>query len=238
MASATTYSIVSNSHEGIAKTNAAIASAFTSAPISLALYVERNGLEPPYPQKLSRDVLEPYFWPQVENAVSAGAICIEAGDYSAVAIWGEPATTSQTPVTTTSGSSGKPLPMLLEFLEKVEDAKKHFLATTTMPDEHGNTPTQVTPLRPYYDLKFLARNPDVPRVSGAISAVVRPFLEKARTEGAVVWLEATGPAAVAVYTHFGFEVVERIVIGKGRVGVDGWPQENGEGVSIWAMIFK
>lgn len=66
-----------------------------------------------------------------------------------------------------------------------------------------------------------------------------PFLDRARAEGLPAWLEATTPQAVRVYEHFGFRVVEEIVVGSGKVDLAGWPAEDGkgEGVTAWAMIF-
>ena len=35
---------------------------------------------------------------------------------------------------------------------------------------------------------------------------------------------------------WGFNVVEEVVIGKGRVNEKGWPKEGGSGVRCWPMI--
>ncbi len=93
--------------------------------------------------------------------------------------------------------------------------------------------------RKFWHLSFLARNPGVERVEGAIKAVVQPFLERAREEGVPCWLEATNPRAVGLYEKFGFRVVEVIVLGEGKVGADGWPkEEGGEGIRGYCMIWE
>jgi hypothetical protein len=73
-------------------------------------------------------------------------------------------------------------------------------------------------------------------LTGAVRALVSPFLDRARAEKVPVWLEATNEHAKDVYAHLGFMVVEEFRIGKGVVNSEGWVQENGEGVLIYAMI--
>ena len=92
-------------------------------------------------------------------------------------------------------------------------------------------------LKPHYHLAFFARVPGREDVKGAISAVMLPFLAKARDEGVPVWLEATDPHAVAVYEHYGFRICEKVTVGVGRVGADGWPKEGAEGVTAWGMLW-
>jgi len=151
-------------------------------------------------------------------------------------------------------------PILLEWRQKVKGAKVRYLSLSAEDQKHGNgvpddesmhmppthqesditAPTAETSemkLRPFYHLAFLARNPDVPSVPGAISAVVLPFLDRARNEGVPAWLEATTPHAAAVYQHFGFRVVDHITIGVGKINADGWPEEGGQGVTSYAMIY-
>jgi hypothetical protein len=76
-------------------------------------------------------------------------------------------------------------------------------------------------------------------LTGAVRALVSPFLDRARAEKVPVWLEATNEHARDVYAHLGFTFVEEFRSGKGVVNSEGWVQENGEGegVVIYAMIF-
>ena len=53
-----------------------------------------------------------------------------------------------------------------------------------------------------------------------------------------IWLEATTPRSRDVYLKLGFEVVEEIVLGKGKAGEDGRAKKGGEGVKVWAMIWR
>lgn len=92
-------------------------------------------------------------------------------------------------------------------------------------------------IKPHYHLDFLARNPDIsPKVPGAISAVVRPYLARAKQEGLSVWLEATSLDVVPLYEYFGFRVMEEILVGKGKVDRSGRLQTGGEGVKAWLMV--
>ena len=53
-----------------------------------------------------------------------------------------------------------------------------------------------------------------------------------------IWLEATTMRSRDVYLKLGFKVVEEMVLGKGEAGADGRAKKGGEGVKIWAMIWR
>lgn len=92
-------------------------------------------------------------------------------------------------------------------------------------------------LRPFWHLGFLARDPEKEKVPGAISAVVVPFLQRAREERVPAWLEATTMYGVRLYEFFGFRLVETVTVGKGVYGEDGWFEEGGKGSSGYCMIY-
>jgi len=58
----------------------------------------------------------------------------------------------------------------------------------------------------------------------------------AREKGWPVVLESTSPRSRDVYTHLGFQMLEEIVVGKGKVDGEGRGREGGEGVKLWAMM--
>jgi len=76
----------------------------------------------------------------------------------------------------------------------------------------------------------------VPKIPGAISAVVLPYLARAEQDQLSVWLEATSLDVVTLYQHFGFRVLEEITVGVGRVDGSGAPRKGGEGVKAWLML--
>jgi hypothetical protein len=73
---------------------------------------------------------------------------------------------------------------------------------------------------------------------GAIRALFEPYLKQAQEANVPAWLEATNTHARDVYAHFGFQVVEEVIIGKGRVARNGNLEAGGEGVVIYGMIVE
>jgi hypothetical protein len=70
-----------------------------------------------------------------------------------------------------------------------------------------------------------------------VSHLIRPVLAMAKEKGWPVVLEATSPRSRDVYAYLGFEVLEEMRVGKGKVDAEGWGCADGEGVLIWAMMF-
>lgn len=52
-----------------------------------------------------------------------------------------------------------------------------------------------------------------------------------------IWLEATTPASRNFYLSLGFEEVEEIILGKGKVAADASIQPDGPGVPLYAMVW-
>lgn len=71
---------------------------------------------------------------------------------------------------------------------------------------------------------------------GVIRAVIEPYLQKAQDADLPVWLEATNEHARDVYAHFGFKVVEEVVIGEGSIDRNGNLVKGGKGVIIYGML--
>ncbi len=136
-----------------------------------------------------------------------GGTLVEAGDTSAVALWELPYTLDKTASPATSKAPQVP-PVKKEWKDVVHRAKEKYIGVDGPPSQGQ--------IRPHYHLDFLGRNPHVPKVSGAVSAVVRPFLARAEQDQLNVWLEATSPDVVTLYEYFGFKVVEEIKVGVGK----------------------
>lgn len=88
----------------------------------------------------------------------------------------------------------------------------------------------------YFYIFFIATREDQ-RGKGLSSALIRKCQERARNKGLPVWLEATTEKSQRLYSKLGFELVERMVLGKGVAGPDGARLKGGEGVPIWAMVW-
>lgn len=194
-----------------------VSTAFESVPLVPAFIVEIDNTPPPYPSLLIDAARRSrHFADGLRSGFESGSLCLQAGDWSAVAVW-EPPEFKGKPFFQT-GSGG---PLRNAWRARIEAAKAKYLEG-----------------KPFWHLAFLARNPKGPAVPGATSAVVRPILEKARADGVPVWLEAVDERGVAIYTHWGFELVEHVVLGAGTHGKHGWPEEGGEGVSGYCMIYR
>lgn len=201
--------------EGVDKVIGIIATAFHSTALANSFICEIDNTPPPYPPAAIDTARRlRHFAPGILDGAKSGSEVVQAGDYSAIAIW-EPPNFQGTPFSDL-GYCG---PIRAGWRDAVKASKERHLGD-----------------QPFWHLAFIARNPDVPLVTGAISAVVRPFLQRAKESGAAVWLEAVDRRGVAIYEHFGFRLVEEITLGKGQVNSAGWPEDNGEGVSGYAMM--
>ena len=69
-----------------------------------------------------------------------------------------------------------------------------------------------------------------------VSGVIRPMLQVAKEKKWPVVLEATTAKSRDVYRHLGFEILEEITVGKGKIDREGRPKEGGEGCLLWSMI--
>lgn len=205
-----------------------IASAFIDTRLSIAFIAEIDDTPPPYPSPLIDHArMSRHLTPGITNAAQDNAILLEAGGFSALAVW-ETTTYSGQPFTNQVLIDIGPIRGF--WRKRVNELKAQYLGTKV--DEQG---TKV--LNPHYHLGFLVRNPEVPHVPGAISAVVKPMLREAVKEGVPVWLEATYEHAVDVYLSFGFRVVEVVMVGQGKRNRLGWPEDGGSGVKAWMMIY-
>jgi hypothetical protein len=204
-----------------------MALAFHSSPsgpnaLTTAFTTEIDNTAPPYPSpSINHARFTTHFYIGILAGFKDGAtlICSPSIEQpSAFAVW-EPAGFKGTPFDQLRKEPG---PLLKEWQIYTERMRREYVGD-----------------RPFYHLGFLGRNPDpkIPSVKGAVSAVVLPFLERARDEGVVAWLEATSESAVEIYEHFGFRVCEVVRIGEGRVNEKGWPEVGGTGERAWGMIF-
>lgn len=220
-----------------------ITAAFASTALTTSFIVDADKTPPPYPSALiDTSRRHRHFSQGIQDSAISDAELVQAGDWSAIALWEPPCFEGKAFI----DSKARPGVLLSEWRARVKAAKEKHLSIPSNPSTDSesatssNSDSETAPqLRPFYHLSFLARNPSSPRVAGSINAVMAPFLARARAEGVPAWLEATTPQAVKVYLHFGFRVVEEIVLGKGKVDAQGWPavDSNADGVTAWAMVY-
>lgn len=82
---------------------------------------------------------------------------------------------------------------------------------------------------------FIMGTPVDRRRQGLASELLMDMQDRARLDGRPLWLEATTEDSLALYLKHGFQNHGEIILGKGKVGRDGLPKTNGEGVVIWSM---
>ncbi len=247
-ATLTSTTIAANFQEDLSHFISIITAAFSTTALTTAFIVALDSTPPPYPSQLIDSARrQRHFSQGILDSSASGAELVQAGDWSAIALWEPPSYRGKTFI----DSKARPPVLLGEWQGRVKQAKAKYLAAassstpTESSDEDSNsesskpdTDPDSVRLRPFYHLSFLARNPAAERAPGSINAVMTPFLERAKAENVPAWLEATTLRAVNVYLHFGFRVVETITIGKDKVDATGWPAgEGATGVTAWAMIY-
>jgi hypothetical protein len=62
-------------------------------------------------------------------------------------------------------------------------------------------------------------------------------MRRAQLENVPIWLEATTPNSRKLYLSMGFEEIEEIILGKGKVDKNANLQPGGPGVPLWAMVW-
>jgi hypothetical protein len=197
-----------------------VARSFLTSPIMISIIAEVDDLKlPPFTPLTYERRLKHFESGSIFPSAANGAFIAEADDWTAASLWEPPGFSG-------SGLAApryqNPLPILKEFLAKAAVVRAKHLGS-----KHQER---------YWHLRYLARDPSKTG-RGAVSAVVRPFLERARQDQVPAWLEAVDLHAVHVYEHYGFRVCEHMTVGKGIAGPSGWPEDDGDGFAVWAMVF-
>ncbi|KAL9114854.1 MAG: hypothetical protein Q9227_001097 [Pyrenula ochraceoflavens] len=214
-----------SSDEYIKKLIPIIAYGFSTSSITRRAIVETDA-HLPNPTSLSSitlERLEEHFAPSCYGLTRDGAIIAESGNWAAAALWEPSGFVYKNPPLNPDGSRAGPTGRTVnEFWDEADRLQRENLGNEAV--EKGRC----------WHLSRLARAKGREE-KGVVSAVIKPFLEKAQEEGLPVWLNATAPNARDMYLHFGFVVVETIRTGAGRLNREGEDEEGGEGFLIWAM---
>lgn len=73
--------------------------------------------------------------------------------------------------------------------------------------------------------------------TGLAKAIMHYHQEKAQAENLPIWLEATTESSRLLYLSMGFQEVEELHLGKGKVAADATVQPGGPGVTLYAMVW-
>jgi GNAT superfamily N-acetyltransferase len=76
------------------------------------------------------------------------------------------------------------------------------------------------------------------RRQGLGGVLLENMKERARADERPLWLEATTELSLALYLKHGFQNHGEVILGKGKVGRDGLPKKDGEGIVIWSMSWR
>ncbi|KAF8853230.1 hypothetical protein BDZ45DRAFT_629291 [Acephala macrosclerotiorum] len=210
MPSQTLPSITVGTEEYADRVADVIAEAFADDALNRAAVLSSDSL--PKDAKIPKARRVKHFLPSIRTRVALGAHLVEAGDWAAVALWVPPHVKIPPPDLSTL-----PAP-LVEYKQKYAEVKKRYLGD-----------------RSHWYLNLLGRHPER-KEAGAIRALFEPYLLQAREAGLPAWVEATNAHARDVYAHFGFRVVEEVVIGEGSIDANGDFVSGGKGVVTYGMI--
>lgn len=215
-----------SSDEYIEKLIPIVAYGFSDSAITLRAIIETdaNRSEPTTRSGISRRRLEEHFAPSSYAKTRDGAIIAEAGNFAAAALWEPPGFFQKNPPMNTDGSRAGPSGRTIDEFWAISSKIKRKCLGDQAVDEAR-----------YWHLSRIARA-EGRNDTGVVSAIIKPFLEKAKQEDVPVWLESVAENAKNMYLHFGFEVVDEIRTGVGRLDADGEEDKNGEGILSWAMV--
>lgn len=117
--------------------------------------------------------------------------------------------------------------MLVEFGGQVDKLKKEFLVDAAT----GRR------LKRYHYLWFIGTDVQA-RGRGLASHLIRKKQDEVRGDGLPIWLEATTARSRDVYAKSGFRTVGEVGLGRGTHASSGEPQRGGDGVTVYAMIWR
>ncbi|ETI27444.1 hypothetical protein G647_09634 [Cladophialophora carrionii CBS 160.54] len=232
--------------------------AYLTTPLTTAFITEIDGTDPSADrsQVITPDRLSKHFTLGITAAAKSNVVLFEGGNFAAAALFEPPDFCGIPP----SQARRNPGPILQEWRSaarrlkakylSIPDSGEHSYDQPAAPSQSSGAPSEDpypadfnkdvdVETRPFYHLAMIARDPDAPAETSmaAFKACMDYFLGKAKQEGVPVWLETAAESAKDEYEKLGFRVCEEVVIGKGRVNAQGWPQQGGEGVRTWAMIW-
>ncbi|KAJ4262775.1 hypothetical protein NW757_001033 [Fusarium falciforme] len=175
--------------------------------------------------------LEVFFKPVVKSGLVCGGYILNADDWRSMMVVSEPGQDYDGLSTiikcggipaTLSGGLRPTLRLLLQYLTQVDKVKLKCLPKSQ--------------IRECFYIILTATEPTY-RKQGLLSAQTKHLQEHAREVGKPVWLEATSRYSMSQFTKHGFEHIEDIRLGKGKVNAQGKKEKGGEGVLIACMIW-
>ncbi|KAL4947110.1 hypothetical protein BDW69DRAFT_190496 [Aspergillus filifer] len=215
-----------------AKRVAEVISAAFSTSSFTAYLLRKPGLTWPT-DNIPADVVGPHFRKNVTTRVGLGVELVEAGDFAAVAVWFPPGVS----ISTDGIADAK----ILDYLDSLVSIRKEHLQGRKhwylnliwrhpqRTEPGGSFVVQVVQLPSKITSCDLTG-------TGAVRAVIEPYMEKAREQGVPLWLEAINDHARDVYQRFGSRIVAEVHVGAGMSNSRGELYESGRGLLAYAMM--
>ncbi|KAJ4326891.1 hypothetical protein N0V84_002717 [Fusarium piperis] len=175
--------------------------------------------------------LEVFFKPVVKSGLVCGGYILDAAGWASMMVVSEPGQDYDGLSTiikcggipaTLSGGLRPTLRLLLQYLTQVDKVKLKCLPKSQ--------------IRECFYIMLTATEP-AHRRQGLLSAQVKHLQAHATKVGKPVWLEATSRYSMSQFAKHGFEHIEDIRLGKGKVNAQGKREKGGEGVLIACMIW-
>ena len=220
---------LTKSPEYLSKSSDVLARTFTEDPVIMFMMSSL-----PEPARLA--YLPAYMHSLLKAASLNSAIFEEANDFACCAVWMPPGKRVDNPFTLIQAGFiqcllrlgiGGCKRMLLDFQKQSDACKRKGLVD----------PVTKKPIARYHYLFFIATDFHA-RGQGLATKVVARYQEKATKDDLPVWLEATTPHSRDIYGRQGFQIVQEMRLGKGTHAESGRKEKGGNGVPLWAMIWR
>lgn len=108
--------------------------------------------------------------------------------------------------------------------------------THEIPSQVTKFKKQTIPDGKFYYIFMIATHSDG-RGKGMGGRLIREAQRRAQADNMPIWLESSTTGSKRLYEREGFRAVGEIVIGKNIVGADGEAKKDGEGVTMWPMVW-
>lgn len=170
-------------------------------------------------------------YPMMKSCALNDSHLIEAGDWAACAILLPPGRKADGIMTLLRVAI---LPTMELGLSVVFRLLSDYMGAVESSKRKGMSPAEI---KSHWYVCIMGTNLDRRR-QGFAGAMIKHMQELATADGWPIWLEATTAMSRQLYLKHGFEDVEPLVLGKGKVGSNGKIQKDGKGVTIWAMVWR
>ena len=240
-----------------------LSTSYQTVPLTTAFITEIDGVGPGIEySKISSDRLRKHFSLGLPAAFKSNILLTTVSSPSSsrplAAVLFEPPDFSGTPP---AQARKQPGPVLSQYREVARNLKAKHLAmpnkgphqwdTPAAPSQGASGPSgdpypnefnkdTSTEVRTFYHLALLVRDTSASQeeTDQAAREAMQVYLDKAKSDDVPIFLEAGAPEKKDEFLKWGFEVLEEVSVGGGKVDRRGWPTAGGGGVKVWGMIYN